>query len=101
MVIEKDHIQEKEWSIIGFLVAGSCPEATNLEDMQSLHENHSVLYGAKILCKDRAITNLASQVLKIPFKLQTKAIHILVAGANQAVDARDRYNHVFGSRNNR
>ena len=96
MTIEKDHIQEKEQSIIGFLV-GSCPEAINLEDMRTSHENHSVLHGLKIICEDRAI-NLASHVLKIPFKLQTKAIHILV-GASQAVDARDRYNRVFGSRN--
>lgn len=35
---------------------------------------------------------------EIPFKLQTKVIYILV-GAKQAVDAKDRYNRVFGSRN--
>ena len=65
--------------------------------MRTSLENHSVLFGLKILCEERAI-NLASQALKIPFKLQTKAIHILV-GAKQAVDARDRYNRVFGDRN--
>ena len=96
MVIKKDHIQEKEQFIIGFLVS-SCPEAINLADMRSSHDNHSVLYGLKVICEDRAI-NLALHVLKIPFKLQTKAIYILV-GASQVVDARDRYNRVFGSRN--
>ena len=96
MLISHDHIQEKERSVIGFLV-GSCPEAINLADMRTSHENHSVLFGLKIMCEERSI-NLASQVLKIPFKLQTKAIHILV-GAKQAPDARDRYNRVFGSRN--
>jgi hypothetical protein len=96
MMIEHDHIQETERSVIGFLV-GSNPEAANLEDMRDSHENHSVLFGLNILCEERSI-NLASAMLKIPFKLQTKAIHILV-GSKQAIDARDRYNRVFGSRN--
>ena len=60
--------KEKECSVIGFLT-GSCPEATNLDDMCTLSENHSVLLGLNILCEKTAI-NLASQALKIPFKLQ-------------------------------
>jgi hypothetical protein len=96
MMIEHDHIQEKEKSVIGFLV-GSNPEAANLEDVRDSHENHSVLFGLKISCEERSI-NLASTVLKIPFEVQTKAIHILV-GSKQAVDARDRHNRVFGGRN--
>jgi hypothetical protein len=50
MMIEHDHIQEKERSVIGFLV-GSNPEAANLEDVRDSHENHSVLFGLKILCE--------------------------------------------------
>jgi hypothetical protein len=96
LYIEHDHIQEKERTIIGFLV-GSSPDAANLEDMREAHENHSVLYGLKLLAQDQAI-KLVPGKNNIPWKLQTKAVHILV-GASQAVDARDRYNRVFGSRN--
>jgi hypothetical protein len=95
LIIEHDHIQEKERTCIGFLV-GANPDAANLEDMRASHENHSVLFGLKVLCEDRTI-NLSSADQKIPFKLRTQAIHIIV-GAKQAVDARDRYNRVFGSR---
>ena len=96
IMIEHDHIQEKDMTTIGFLV-GSSPAAANLEDMREAHENHSVLFGLKIIAKEQAV-KLAPGKNTIPYKLQTKAIHILV-GASQAVDARDRYNKVFGSRN--
>jgi hypothetical protein len=64
--------------------------------MRASHENHSVLFGLKIICEDRTI-NLSSAATKIPCKLRTQAIHIIV-GAKQAADARDRCNWVFGSR---
>jgi hypothetical protein len=94
MTITHDHIQEKERTCIGFL-AGAHPDATNPDDMQASHESHPVLVGLKIPCKDRSI-DLFSANLKIPHELQTQAIHTLV-GANQAVDACDRCNRVFGS----
>jgi hypothetical protein len=96
LTIEHDHIQEKERTIIGFLV-GSCPAAANLEDMREAHENHTVLHGLKLLAQEQAI-KLVPGKNNIPWKLQTKAVHILV-GTSQAVDTRDRYNRVFGSRN--
>jgi hypothetical protein len=96
MYIRYDHIQEKERTCIGFLV-GAHPDAVNLEDMAASHEIHSVLTGLKVVCEERDI-NISSSETKIPWKMRTKAIHIIV-GATQAVDARDRYNRVFGSRN--
>jgi hypothetical protein len=65
--------------------------------MRTSHENHSILKGLKIMCEERTI-NLSSAKQIIPFKMQVQAIYIIV-GASQAVDARDRHNRVFGSRN--
>jgi hypothetical protein len=96
LVIERDHIQEKDLTIIGFLV-GSCPASANLEDMQEAHENHPILHGLKIVAEVKPI-KLAPGKNLIPWPLQVKAIHILV-GESQSVQARDLYNKVFGSRN--
>jgi hypothetical protein len=93
MTIEHDHIQEKECTSIGFLV-GAHPEGTNFEDMRASHENHSVLSGLRINFKDRTVN--PSGNAKIPFKLQTQAIHPIV-GASQAIDAQGRFGRVFGS----
>jgi hypothetical protein len=49
-----DHIQEKDLTIIGFLV-GSSPIAANLEDMQEGHENHPIIHGTKLITKDQDI----------------------------------------------
>jgi hypothetical protein len=62
--IQLDHVQEKDLTIIGFLVDSS-PMAANLEDMQEAHENHPTLYGIKLIAKDQAI-KLTSGKNEIP-----------------------------------
>jgi uncharacterized linocin/CFP29 family protein len=52
MVIEHDHIQEKDRTIIGFLV-GSSPASANLTDMREAHENHPILHGLRLLLRWR------------------------------------------------
>ena len=92
----KDHIQELDQTIIGYLV-GSSPAAANLRDMQESHENHPTLHGLKLEARVQAI-KLTSGKNLIPWELQVRAIHIIV-GESQANLARDKYNQVFGSRN--
>ena len=94
--IKQDHIQERDLTIIGFLV-GSSPSAANLDDMQEAHEHHPILSGLKILATVQAI-KLASGKNMIPWDQQVKAVHIQV-GESQAISARDIYNQVYGSRN--
>jgi hypothetical protein len=96
MVIAHDHSQEKDRTIIGFLV-GSSPASANLTDMRKTHENHPILNGLKLLAMAQPI-KLAPGKNLIPWALQVKSVHILV-GESQAVKARDLYNTVFGSRN--
>jgi hypothetical protein len=94
--LEKDHIQERDLTVIGYLV-GSSPAAANLKDMQESHENHPILNGLKIEARVQAI-KLTSGKNLIPYELQVRAVHIIV-GESQANIARDKYNQVFGSRN--
>ena len=94
--LEKDHIQELDQTIIGYLV-GSSPAAANLKDIQESHENHPTLNGLKLEARVQAI-KLTSGKNLIPWELQVRVIHIVV-GESQANSARDKYNQVFGSRN--
>jgi hypothetical protein len=68
-----------------------------LQDMEEAHEHHPGLQGLKIIAQDQAI-KLAPGKNAIPWNQQVKAIHILV-GKSQALEAREKYNKVYGSRN--
>jgi hypothetical protein len=52
--IVHDHIQEKQRTIIGFLV-GSSPDSANLDDMRQAHELHPVIQGLKLIAIAQAI----------------------------------------------
>ena len=94
--LEKDHIQELDQTIIGYLV-GSSPAAANLKDIQESHENHPTLNDLKLEARVQAIKLTSGENL-IPWELQVRAIHIIV-GESQANLVQDKYNPVFGSRN--
>jgi hypothetical protein len=94
--LSKDHIQERNFTTIGYLV-GSSPAAANLDDIQEAHENHPGLAGLRILAKVQPIKLAAGKNL-IPWELQVKAVHIIV-GESQANIAREKYSKVYGSRN--
>ena len=81
---------------IGFLV-GSSPQSANILDLTEAHESHPIIHGIKIVPIDQSIKLAAGKNL-IPWQQQVKAIHIQV-GESQAVQARDCYSQVYGSRN--
>jgi hypothetical protein len=91
-----DHIQEKQRTIIGFLV-GSSPDSANLEDMQEAHEHHPVINGLRLIAASQAI-KLAPGKNAIPWKQQVHAVHILV-GESQPIEAHTHYSKIFGSHN--
>jgi hypothetical protein len=89
-------IQEKDKPIFGFL-AGSMPDAANLENMQEASGNHIMLKCLKIVFSNKSIM-LTSGKSPISWKEQVLAIDILMEDS-QSMLACTKYNEVFKSHN--